>query len=327
MCGEETVLRDLLSPPPEADRFVVPRTAYALGIGIVGMMIALKVVSSFAPASNVELTEGRILSGLGLDLALQLVTYAILGLTVLAGPRPPRWRAIRPEREVLLGLGGFAAAVGPVLLLMIASQPLRTETSEHQFLQILRDSQSPLVMGLICVSAAVVAPLSEELTYRVILMGERGEGRSGSRPGRIIAAVCSDPRVPRHDRPRSAGPDPGMDLSADAILHRDRDHACRLQHVQPGDGPRADLALKQTGSPEKEHIRASVGRSESDQAASQAATWMADPISTIRPIIHRVNVNSPPRTNAVAFMMDSLPAIDSPLIAANFPQPKTLCLI
>lgn len=168
---QETVLRDLLSPPPEADRFVVPRTAYALGIGIVGMMIALKVVSSFAPASNVELTEGRILSGLGLDLALQLVTYAILGLTVLAGPRPPRWRAIRPEREVLLGLGGFAAAVGPVLLLMIASQPLRTETSEHQFLQILRDSQSPLVMGLICVSAAVVAPLSEELTYRVILMG------------------------------------------------------------------------------------------------------------------------------------------------------------
>lgn len=168
---QETVLRDLLSPPPEADRFVVPRTAYALGIGIVGMMIALKVVSSFAPASNVELTEGRILSGLGLDLALQLVTYAILGLTVLAGPRPPRWRAIRPEREVLLGLGGFAAAVGPVLLLMIVSQPLRTETSEHQFLQILRDSQSPLVMGLICVSAAVVAPLSEELTYRVILMG------------------------------------------------------------------------------------------------------------------------------------------------------------
>lgn len=168
---QETVLRDLLSPPPEADRFVVPRTAYALGIGIVGMMIALKVVSSFAPASNVELTEGRILSGLGLDLALQLVIYAILGLAVLAGPRPPRWRAIRPERGVLLGLGGFTAAVGPVLLLMIASQPLRTETSEHQFLQILRDSQSPLVMGLICVSAAVVAPLSEELTYRVILMG------------------------------------------------------------------------------------------------------------------------------------------------------------
>lgn len=168
---QETVLRDLLSPPPETDRFVVPRTAYALGIGIVGMMIALKIVSSFAPASNVELTEGRILSGLGLDLALQLVTYAILGLAVLAGPRPPLWRAIRPGREVLLGLAGFTAAVGPVLLLMIASQPLRTESSEHQFLQILRDSQSPLVMGLICVSAAVVAPLSEELTYRVILMG------------------------------------------------------------------------------------------------------------------------------------------------------------
>lgn len=168
---QETVLRDLLSPRSKADRFVVPRTAYALGVGIVGMMIALKVISLFTPAANVELTEERILSGLGLDLALQLVTYVVLGLAVLAGPRPPRWRAIRPEREVLLGLGGFTAAVGPVLLLMIASQPLRTETSEHQLLQILRDSQSPLVMGLICVSAAVVAPLSEELTYRVILMG------------------------------------------------------------------------------------------------------------------------------------------------------------
>ena len=75
-----------------------------------------------------------------------------------------------------LGLGGlaFLASLLPVYALLLATVPLRSVETLHPFLKLLQSDPGPATVFWIGLSVAVVAPLSEELIYRVVLQTTLG---------------------------------------------------------------------------------------------------------------------------------------------------------
>lgn len=74
-------------------------------------------------------------------------------------------------RQLALGLFGLLLAIGPVTVSLAATAAWRSQETQHSFLQLLA-SQPPLeVLLLMLFTVCVIAPLSEELLFRVILQG------------------------------------------------------------------------------------------------------------------------------------------------------------
>ena len=65
----------------------------------------------------------------------------------------------------------FGLSLLPVYLVLGASLAVRSEETEHSFLKLLRDNPSSQVIAWLILGAVVLAPLAEELVYRVLLQG------------------------------------------------------------------------------------------------------------------------------------------------------------
>lgn len=76
-----------------------------------------------------------------------------------------------PRREIGLGVLGYLAAIIPVIIVTMSMSDFRADDNKHLFLQIIRSDQSVLLVALMIGSAVIMAPLEEELMYRVILQG------------------------------------------------------------------------------------------------------------------------------------------------------------
>ena len=77
------------------------------------------------------------------------------------------------KRETLYGLLGFSASLLPVFLVQLASLKweFRTEETQHSLLKLLQENPGPETILWITLAAVVMAPLTEELVFRVILQG------------------------------------------------------------------------------------------------------------------------------------------------------------
>ncbi len=73
--------------------------------------------------------------------------------------------------QLEIGLFGGLAAMIPVVLANYSMLEFRVEENQHIFLQIFKSERSLSLAGLLIVSAVIMAPLGEELMYRVILQG------------------------------------------------------------------------------------------------------------------------------------------------------------
>jgi membrane protease YdiL (CAAX protease family) len=76
-----------------------------------------------------------------------------------------------PPDEARNGALGFLASVLPVLLVVIATQHLRSDSDQHAFLKLLRADRSVETLVWIMLAVILLAPLTEELLFRVILQG------------------------------------------------------------------------------------------------------------------------------------------------------------
>ena len=72
------------------------------------------------------------------------------------------------QRQVGQGCVGFIVCVLPVVLCLLLTLGLREPTNEHPYLQALQEGSFEIVFW-ICMSAVVMAPILEELIYRVVL--------------------------------------------------------------------------------------------------------------------------------------------------------------
>lgn len=109
-------------------------------------------------------------------LAMALQGLAVVGLLTVAGPirrddfgwNPANWRA-----DLLVGAAGFLASLIPVTLVNAGVEKLglRGEGVKHLFFKILEADSGGRILFWIALSVVVLAPLAEELTYRVLLQG------------------------------------------------------------------------------------------------------------------------------------------------------------
>ena len=103
----------------------------------------------------------------------QLLCVAVL-VSFLVWPRDHRIAdfGIRFDqlwRQFIDGLLGFLASFLPVWLMMMAMTPFRNPESQHSFFKLLQQDAGVSTVIWITVAVVIVAPLSEELMFRVIL--------------------------------------------------------------------------------------------------------------------------------------------------------------
>ncbi|NQV29060.1 MAG: CPBP family intramembrane metalloprotease [Rhodopirellula sp.] len=73
------------------------------------------------------------------------------------------------RQQVADGVLGFAASVLPVLGVWALTLPWRSTSNSHGLLQLLEQDRSFTTLAWITVAAVILAPLVEELIYRVVL--------------------------------------------------------------------------------------------------------------------------------------------------------------
>lgn len=99
---------------------------------------------------------------------------AVLPCLLLCSQRPLSEYGIKLSNlvgQVRDGACGFLLAFLPTVALMIATSQLRNRETQNSLLILLSDTRDPLIVALILVSAIVIAPLSEEMFFRVMLQG------------------------------------------------------------------------------------------------------------------------------------------------------------
>jgi membrane protease YdiL (CAAX protease family) len=105
----------------------------------------------------------------------QCAVFVVLGTLLFATGR------LRPEQvgitgenwpgQIAWGFQAFLAAIWPTFLVLIATAWFRSRETDHPFLRMIRDSPDQVPLMMMFFTAAVVAPLSEELVFRVTLQG------------------------------------------------------------------------------------------------------------------------------------------------------------
>jgi len=95
------------------------------------------------------------------------------------------------KHNLLLGLQGFLATVLPVFLVRFATLPLSDGQTEHALLKLLQSDQATETIFWITISAVFLAPLMEELLYRVLLQGYLEQRVSPGFAIPVIAVVFS----------------------------------------------------------------------------------------------------------------------------------------
>jgi len=75
------------------------------------------------------------------------------------------------RQDTVSGGWGFLAAIVPVFFVVWITQPLRSEESEHVLLKLLKESPQLETVLWIGLSVVILAPVAEELIFRVILQG------------------------------------------------------------------------------------------------------------------------------------------------------------
>lgn len=120
------------------------------------------------------------------------VLFGVIALPLLTGDRlRTRRLGFRLDqwlRQTGHGVIGFLASLFPVGLVFGLTFPLRTEHDSHALLRLLETDQSPETVFWVALSAAVVAPLVEELIYRVVIQSSL-ERLLSPAAGVVVAAV------------------------------------------------------------------------------------------------------------------------------------------
>lgn len=74
------------------------------------------------------------------------------------------------RRQLTDGLEAALASILPVLAMLLVTSPFRSQEETHEFLRLLQEDASLKAVSAVLLAAVVLAPLLEELLFRVILL-------------------------------------------------------------------------------------------------------------------------------------------------------------
>ena len=157
--------------PVLATRGQRPETLNGISSSIACAWVAMAVYSAVT-TSSAEVSVPSV-SGIISSVVLNALLFGILFLPlVISDGRVLRdFGFSRDNWQGQLGDGvlGFLASLAPVGLIFGLTVPFRTQENGHALLRLMESDQSIETVFWICVSAAVVAPIVEELIYRVVI--------------------------------------------------------------------------------------------------------------------------------------------------------------
>lgn len=113
-------------------------------------------------------------SHLGAYLITSIGLAAILPAILVSSGRPMSEFGIRLrqiQNQLRDGGKGFLLAVAPTALITVITAPLRTRENQNSLLILLSETTSPMTIVMISVAAVIIAPLYEEMMFRVVLQG------------------------------------------------------------------------------------------------------------------------------------------------------------
>lgn len=149
---------------PSSDR--LPVTPLVLTLGYLGLSLLPGHTRPDPEAIN--LNAGIVVSGLILIVVLAASLFEPARKETL-GDRGFRLNA--PLEQVNSGMVGMIGAITPVALMLLITIPWRSEATTHPLLQLLKNDPSASNIAKTMLLAVVIAPLSEELMFRVTLQG------------------------------------------------------------------------------------------------------------------------------------------------------------
>lgn len=170
------VLRKGQSRQPAMERSEEPRATWStfpeyMVAGLVFALLAMHLALEIIPAPEVPTSVSATLLLANLVISMGLVAM-LAGILVLN--RPAAGFGIKCDRvlaDMGIGLEGFLLALLPTEILMVATAPFRNRENQNALLTLLSDSNDLWTIAIIFAAAVVVAPLYEELVFRVILQG------------------------------------------------------------------------------------------------------------------------------------------------------------
>jgi membrane protease YdiL (CAAX protease family) len=145
-----------------------------LALLLASLWLVLHLAAKFTFTAGVEATE---LSNASLVQAAVIgagTTLLLAAMLVGSGRLSPghfglKWQPLMSQlRDAWFG---FKLAILPMSVLMALTAPLRTTITQNPLLRLLADDPEFVGVSLIVIVATVVAPLSEEMIFRVILQG------------------------------------------------------------------------------------------------------------------------------------------------------------
>ena len=145
-------------------------TVLLLAILLLGLHLIPKPDQGLSSESPIPLTLNVLMSNLAFSAGIALLLPAIL----VCSDRPLAEFGIQRKpllRQVLDGVQGFLLALVPTAALMVLTSEFRNRQNQNALLTMLSDNPDPVTVTVICLQAVVIAPLLEEMIFRVILQG------------------------------------------------------------------------------------------------------------------------------------------------------------
>lgn len=154
---------------PRADWTRFPElTVLALTLVLISMHLLSKLEPP--PSEPVVLTTSRLMIHVAFTGGLAAVLVAIL----LCSQRSPADYGLKLRSfgwQVFEGMFGYLLALLPMAALMFATSPFRNSQNRNALLTLLAESPDLGTIAAICLAAVVLAPLYEELLFRIVLQG------------------------------------------------------------------------------------------------------------------------------------------------------------
>ncbi|QDT31087.1 CPBP family intramembrane glutamic endopeptidase [Thalassoglobus polymorphus] len=170
------IIRYSSGEPILKDRFRSPYAKVSLfALLLTGAYLLMGLYSTLTPGEKLEYNPERIERLLHASIVEGVILTSILGLAIYvsAGRVTELYRlGFRFDnlpRQILDGWLGFVAAILPVFIAILITLPLRSLEQTHPFLRFLSDKESMSALLTVIYAAVIMAPLKEELMFRVIL--------------------------------------------------------------------------------------------------------------------------------------------------------------
>lgn len=136
-----------------------------------GLHLAVRLAPAAAATTPMVLTNSVLIQEAVVKLGTTLVLIGLLAGSGRQSLGDFSLKRCLLSSQLRDGWFGFKLAILPMAVTMALTTPLRTRDTQNPLLKLLADDTGFITLALIVFLAAVIAPLSEELIFRVILQG------------------------------------------------------------------------------------------------------------------------------------------------------------